>query len=145
MDPRTPVHHTHTYTHTHTHTHTQSESSGAVTDITNSTSVESGASVPVEEIPDLLLKIAKKEMKNSSPDSLLKFGTEGVRGRQGEGLGFSSTVDPPEETEVYRLLSEHTVSMVLHHCRSSVEFSSDLLYSSGTNNNCTVTFWRDRR
>ena len=49
--------------------------------------------------------MAKKEMKNSPPDSLLKFGTGGVRGRQGEGLGFSSTVDPPEDTEVYRLLN----------------------------------------
>ena len=110
--------HTHTHIHTHTHTHSQSESSGAVTDITNSTSVESAASVPIEEIPDLFLKIAKKEMKNSPPGSLLKFGTEGVRGKQGEGLGFNSTVDPPEETEVYRRLSEHTVSMVLHRWRS---------------------------
>ena len=83
--------------------------------------MESAASVPVEEIPDFFLKIAKKEMKNSPPDSLLKFGTEGVRGEQGEGLGFSSTVDPPEETEVYRLLSEHTVSMVLHHWRSNAK------------------------
>ena len=73
-----------------------------MTDITNSTSsMESAASIPIGEIPDMVLKGAKKGATSSPPGSMLNFGTGGAKGRrEDETAGFSSTVDPPEEIEV---------------------------------------------
>ena len=62
--------------------------------------MESGASIPIGEIPDVILKGARKGAKNSPAGSLLNFGTGAAKGRGEEETVEFSTVDPPEEIEV---------------------------------------------
>ena len=81
----------------------QTESSGAVTDVSSSstTSVVSSSSMPIGEIPKLVLKAGRKEKQSSKNDSMLSFAqdSKSTRGSSDE-LGLYHTVVPDKELEV---------------------------------------------